>query len=157
MHQRRIDTGKGGRLVLQFGDDALGDFRADAGRARHCGLVTQRDRIRKVGRRQGAEHSERHLGADALHRLQEPKPFAFDIAAKAEQLDLVLAHVSLDREHRGLARRRQRLQRAARAMHLIADAADVEDNKILTVGVDQAFEFADHTSTTLSRSVVLWR
>jgi hypothetical protein len=29
-------------------------------------------------------------------------------------------------------------------VHLIADAPDVEDDKILAVAVDQAFEFADH-------------
>src|ERR1700737_2822861 len=29
-------------------------------------------------------------------------------------------------------------------MHLIADAADVEDDKILAKAVDQAFELADH-------------
>src|ERR1700682_2600484 len=31
-------------------------------------------------------------------------------------------------------------------MHLIADAADVEDHKILAIAVDQAFEFTDHDS-----------
>src|SRR5258706_9535822 len=29
-------------------------------------------------------------------------------------------------------------------MHLVADAADVEDDKILAIAVDQAFELADH-------------
>jgi hypothetical protein len=29
-------------------------------------------------------------------------------------------------------------------MHLIADAADVEDDEILAVAVDQALELADH-------------
>jgi hypothetical protein len=42
-------------------------------------------------------------------------------------------------------------------MHLIADPADVEDDKILAVAVDQALELADHTSSILSRSVALWR
>ena len=48
-------------------------------------------------------------------------------------------------------------------MHLIADAADIEDDVILAVGVDQAFELADHgvpgrhRSATLSRSAALWR
>ena len=39
MHRGRIDVGKRRRLVFQFRDDAFGDFRANAGRARHCGLV----------------------------------------------------------------------------------------------------------------------
>src|SRR6185437_14972968 len=30
------------------------------------------------------------------------------------------------------------------AMHLIADAADVEDHIILAIAVDQAFKFTDH-------------
>src|SRR5258706_13789114 len=29
-------------------------------------------------------------------------------------------------------------------MHLVADAADVEDDKILAIAVDQALQFADH-------------
>jgi hypothetical protein len=94
--------------------------------------------------RQRAEHGERYLGADALHGLQQPKPFPLMIGAEAEQFDLVLADVSLDREHRGLAGRRQGLQRARGAMHLVADAADVEDDIILAVGIDQAFQLADH-------------
>ena len=109
----------------------------------------------KFGRRQCAEHCKRHLGADALHRLQQLKPFALHVAAKPEQLDLVFAHVSLDRQHRGLARRRQHLQRAGRAMHLIADAANIEDDKILAIAVDQAFQLADHMPTTFSRNVAL--
>jgi hypothetical protein len=42
-------------------------------------------------------------------------------------------------------------------MHLIADATDVEDHIILAIAVDQAFQFADHASTTLSLRAVLWR
>src|SRR5882724_6549600 len=34
--------------------------------------------------RQRREHGKRHLGADALHGLQQPKPFALGVAAKAE-------------------------------------------------------------------------
>jgi hypothetical protein len=42
-------------------------------------------------------------------------------------------------------------------MHLIADAADVEDDIILAVAVDQALQLADHASITLSRSAALPR
>ena len=42
-------------------------------------------------------------------------------------------------------------------MHLIADTADVEDDEILAVGIDQTLELADHIPTTLSRSVALLR
>ena len=52
-----------------------------------------------------AEHGERDLGADALHGLQQPEPFALDVGGEAEQLDLVLAHMGLDRQRRRLARR----------------------------------------------------
>ena len=112
-------------------------------------LVAQRDGVGQIRRRQCPEHRQRHLGADALHRLQQPEPFALDIAAEAEQLDLVLADIGLDRKHRGLARRRQRLQRSRRTMHLIADAADIEDDVVLAVAVDQAFQFADHACNHL--------
>ena len=92
-------------LVLQLGDDALGDLRPDAGRARHRRLVAHRNRLGELGGPERAEHGERDLGADALHGLQQPKPFALEVGGEAEQLDLVLAHISLDRQRRRLARR----------------------------------------------------
>jgi hypothetical protein len=42
-------------------------------------------------------------------------------------------------------------------MHLITDTADVEDDEILTVGIDQALELADHNPATFNLSAVLWR
>jgi hypothetical protein len=33
-------------------------------------------------------------------------------------------------------------------MHQIADAANVDDDEILPIGVDQAFELADHRAAT---------
>jgi hypothetical protein len=35
-------------------------------------------------------------------------------------------------------------------MHLVADAIDIDDDGILAIGFDQAFELADHRATTLS-------
>src|SRR6202000_3215085 len=49
------------------------------------------------------------------------------------------------------------LQCPHRAMHLIADAADIEDHVVLAVAVDQALEFADHSPTTFSFIAVLPR
>ena len=40
-------------------------------------------------------------------------------------------------------------------MHLIADAADVEDDEVLAVAVDDALELADHCAATFS--TMLWR
>ena len=51
-HHRRIEIGIGRRLVLQFGDDALGDLRPDAGRARDHRLVAHGDGGGEIGRRQ---------------------------------------------------------------------------------------------------------
>ena len=86
MHHRRIDVGEGRRLVLQFGDDALGDLGPDAGRARHRRLVAHRDGRGELGRLERAEHRERDLGADALHGLQQPEPFALDVGGKPNSL-----------------------------------------------------------------------
>ena len=52
---------------------------------------------------------------------------------------------------------KQRLQRPRRTVHLVADAANVEDDKILAVGIDQALQFADHAPATLSLSSTLER
>jgi hypothetical protein len=40
-------------------------------------------------------------------------------------------------------------------MHEIANAADVEDDEIPAVGIDDALELADHPAATLSTA--LWR
>ena len=111
-------------------------FGPTPGRARDHRLVAHGDRGREIRGLERAEHRERDLGADALHGLQQAEPLALDIAEEPEQLDLVLAHVSLDRQRRRLAGGWKRLQGAARAMHHVADAADVDDDEILAVGVD---------------------
>ena len=82
-HQSRIDIGIGRRLVFQFGDDALGDFRPDARRARHHRLVAHGDGGGEIGGLERAEHGQRDLGADALHGLQQPEPFALDVAGES--------------------------------------------------------------------------
>src|SRR6202008_3409162 len=89
--------------------------------------------------------------------LQQPKPFALDIGAEAEQLDLVLAHIGFDRQYRRFTRRRQCLQCTCRTVHLIADALHGEDHVILDVGIDQAFELADYRLASLSVRAMLWR
>jgi hypothetical protein len=40
-------------------------------------------------------------------------------------------------------------------MHLVADAADVEDDEVLAVAVHDAFELADHFAAILNAT--LWR
>src|SRR5580704_2979508 len=154
-------TGRGARWSSIAPDrlTSAGSTLAKSGarRARHGGLVAQCDGIGEIGRRQRPEHRERDLGPDALHRLQQPKPFALDVALEAEALDLVLADIGFNGQHRRAAARRQALQRARRAMHLIAHTADVEDDEILAIGIDQALELTDHMPTTFSRSVALER
>ena len=60
-------------------------------------LSRMRDGGGEVGGLERAEHRERDLGADALHGLQQAEPFALDVGEEAEQPDLVLAHMGLDR------------------------------------------------------------
>src|ERR1700689_1725548 len=52
--------------------------------------------------------------------------------------------MGLDRQRHRLAGARQFLQGARRAMHQIAEAVDVEEDGVLAVGIDDAFELADH-------------
>src|SRR5262249_10810124 len=108
---RGIDVHVGRRLVLELGDDALGDLGADAGGTRDHRLVAHGDRGGELGGPQRAEHRQRDLGADALHGLQETEPFALKVGEEAEQPDLILAHMGLDREGGRLSGARQFLQR----------------------------------------------
>ena len=77
-------------------------------------------------------------------RLEQAEPLALRVRAEAEQADHVLAHMGLDGQNRRLAGGRQVLQGAGGAMDHVADAMHVEDHEILAVGIDHAFEFADH-------------
>ena len=129
-------------------------FGPTPGARAHRRLVAHGDGAGEIGDLQRAEHRQRDLRADALHRLQQAEPFALHVAGKAEQLDLVLAHIGLDRERGGFALRRQRLQRTRRAMHLIADAADVEDDIIGAVALDDALELADHDAAAFMITLV---
>ena len=119
-------------------------------------LVLERDGGGELARLHDAEDGERHLAADALHGLQQAEPFALEVGGEAVEADHVLAHIGLDRQRHRLARRRQRLERAHRAIDLVADAADIDDRPILAVGVDDAPEFSDHgaghRATAVSRT-----
>ena len=143
----------GRRFVLQFRHDALGDFRSDPRRARHRGAVAHGDGGGKLGRLERAQDGERNLRADTLYGLQQPEPFALDIAEKAEQPDLILAHVRFDGKRCRLSGAGQFLQRARGAMHEIADTVDVEDDRVLAIGLDDALELADHGAPARRASI----
>ena len=81
-----------------------------------CPLSCKRNRVGEVRRRERAEHGERDLGADALHRLQRPEPGALMFGGEAVEPDRVLPHMGVDGERHGLARRRERWQTCAGAM-----------------------------------------
>ncbi len=60
--------------------------------------------VREILRRQHAEDTQRHLGADTLDRLQRPEPAPLELALKTEQPDRVLAHMRVDRQRYVVAR-----------------------------------------------------
>src|SRR5262249_55659450 len=110
---------------------------------------------REICGTQRAENRQRHLGTDALDGLQQSEPFALKIGEKPEQTNLVLAHVRFDSERHRLSLRRHCLQRARRTMDLVADAVHIDDDEVLAVSVDHAFELADHRSAAFTTA--LWR
>ena len=87
---------KAGRLVLQFGDDALRELLADARRLFDRRPITECHRFREFLRRHDAEDAQRDLRADALDRLQRAEPAPLEFALKSEKPDRVLAHVRID-------------------------------------------------------------
>src|SRR5215510_6173544 len=154
-HKRAIHGREFRRLALELVADAVGHFRPDTGRARDCGLVAHRDRGGELVVLERAEHRERHLGANALHGLQQAKPFALDVSRKTIEADLILPHIGLNRQRREFTRRRKLVQGAGRAMHLVADTTDIKDHEVLAIAVDDAFELADHLAAILKTT--LWR
>src|SRR4029078_12887893 len=124
--------------------DAGGNFGPDARRACHHGLVLQRHGIGEVGGIERAKHRERHVGADALHRLQRPEPGALMLGGKAIQPDRILAHMRVDGERHDLPNPRQALERPRGAGHLIADAVHIDDQGRRPDLIEAPGELADH-------------
>src|SRR4029077_6845271 len=91
-----------------------------------------------------AEYGERHLGADALHRLQRPEPGALVVCGKTVQPDRIFAQMGVDGERHDLADGRQRCERAGGAGHFIADAIHVDDQSRGSNLVEASGELADH-------------
>src|SRR5205085_3708591 len=75
---------------------------------------------------------------------------------EAEQANLVLAHMRFDCERHRVALGGERLQRARRAVHHVADAVHVDDDEVLAVALDDAFELADHLAATLNSTLLRW-
>src|SRR5262249_6183653 len=125
-------------------------------RARDRGLVAHRNGARKIGGLEGGQDRQSHLGADAPHGLQQPEPFPLDVGEGAGQAALILAPLGLARQRHPLAAARPRLHRARRAVHQIADAADIDDDEVLAMAVDDALELADHAVAILTTALCRW-
>jgi hypothetical protein len=92
-------------LLVQLVDDALGDLAAGARVSAALSRIAMAD-ARSAGL---SVDSTASAGADALHCLQQAELFALGRGGKAEQTDLVLSHMGLDRKLDRLARSGQRL------------------------------------------------
>ena len=112
----------------------VGKARADAARAGERGLVLGGDGAGELVGREHREDAERDPRADPLHGLQQAEPDALGGLAKAVERDALGAHLGVDVEVDRLAGRRQRGERARRADHEIADAADVDHRVVLAAG-----------------------
>src|SRR5262245_35126673 len=131
-------------FVLELGDDPGGNLGTDAGRARDLPFVLKRNRVGEVRRRERPENRERDLCAHALHLLQRPEPRPLMLGGEAVEPDLVLAHMRVDREGHGLARRRERGKRPGADRHLVAHAARIDDDRAGRDGIEYAGELPDH-------------
>src|ERR1700709_1882086 len=91
----------------------------------------------------------REAAAAVLHRLRQAEPFALFRRVEAVETDGVVGDLGLDHE-RGGGAGVQFCERRSRALHEIADAADVEDAVILGEAVDEAGQLADHDAIATS-------
>jgi hypothetical protein len=139
--------------VLQLAHDPLGQFGADAVGARDHRLVLRRDRARQVGRVERRQDRQRDARADPLHPGQQPEPVALGRMGKADQAQEILADQHLGMQHRRLANRAERRQRARRTADQIADAADVDHRMVDTGPVEPALEMRDHAPTPVRRAM----
>src|SRR5262249_51555197 len=72
------------------------------------------------------------------------EPFTLACRSEADEADHVLADQHLGQDLGKFPRRGQMRQCLGRAEAVIADAIDVDDDPIRTIGIDAAFELADH-------------
>ena len=120
------------------------------GGPRHTGLVPKGDGVGDLLQGQCREDGQRHPRADALHRLQQAEPLPLGLALEAKEADLVFAHMRLYREHRLSLLARQPGQHARRAVDLIANAANIEDDPILAGRRNHTSQPSDHRLTTFN-------
>src|SRR5207237_6386087 len=107
-----------------------GEFGAYAIGAADHRFVTLAHRAGELVRSEGRQDGERDLAADALDAGQHAERVALGRRAEAEQGPGVLAHLQLGEDQHLAADWADRIERAAAAVNLITDAADVDHRAV---------------------------
>jgi hypothetical protein len=146
-------VGRGGRgggggevveLVLEFEDDALGGFFADAGDAGESGVVAGADGGDEAGGVDAGEDGDGELGADAGDGEELFEEAFFGELDEAEEGDLVFADVGVDVEAGFGAHGREGGVGGDGDDDVIADAGALDRDLVGGFGEDRSAEVGDH-------------
>ena len=130
MRPRRLERAD---LVAQLEDHALRGLASDARDGRHQRDVALGDGADQGRKLRTSKDAERRLRTDALDADQQAEQAQLVAGDEAVEADRVRADARVHVQgHLRLARRVQRRNRAQVAEHLVADAAGVDDDVVVT-------------------------
>ena len=115
------------QLVFQLHDKAFGELFAHAGNARQLRMILRADGLHRALGREAAEDLDGQLraySADGDEPLEEAFLFAIE---KAEEGDLVFAHLRVDVQRSLRAHARQRGKRRHGDDHVVSNAGGLDD------------------------------
>ena len=138
------------QLVLEFEHHALGGLFAYAGHAGEPDGVRAAQGRHQVGGAHASQDVDRQLGTDAADREEFFKQRLFFRQMKAEERNLVLAHVGID-EERDLAAGRGKLGKGIHGdRDVVADAVAVHDGVAGRGGQQGSAQMGDHMWATMA-------
>ena len=141
---RRWRDGEVVELVFELDDEALGEFFAHTGNARELRVILRADGLHGAIAGEPAQHLDGELGADAAHGDQPLEEALLFAVEKAEERDLVFAHLGVNVQRGFGAERGQRRECGHGDGDVVADAGGLDDG-LAGLFVDElAAQVSDH-------------
>ena len=134
----------GAQLALEFQQQALGGFLADAGHLDQAAGFLRRDRLCQLLHAQPAQYAQRHARAHARHLDELAKGVALRRGGKTIEQLCILAHDKMRQQSDRLAQAGQMVESAHGHIHLVAHAVAVDQHLGRVFGGQGALESSDH-------------
>ena len=139
------------QTILQFENDPLRCFFADAGDVGQPRDVAALDRFDELERFEAGQHRERELRSNAPDADQPFEQLLLEPRRETIKRDRVFAHVRVDAQRELAAGVADAVERGQRHEHVVPDAADVDRDSVGMFFENPASEIRDHDCAGLPR------